>query len=207
MNRKRRRSAKTATRCPLLLKANGQRVYRTNQFSELCGEGNLQQALADCHAPRLPFREGEFYGFRTKRVQTQPGAEERDHRRHGYSDLHHGSLLRVVVHDLSKRLRRYAVHLLSAQRGMVFDKSRYKRSRKKPGFLIRRMAGYSIAETEYGVSYLWVISRKPDRTTADNSVHPLAGYFNWKALEASGLLCKERENDKRDKTGAAAITG
>jgi hypothetical protein len=61
------------------------------------------------------------------------------------------------------------------------------------------MAGYSIAETEYGVSYLWVISRKPDRTTADNSVHALAGYFNWKALEASGLLCKERKNDKRDK--------
>jgi hypothetical protein len=62
------------------------------------------------------------------------------------------------------------------------------------------MPGYSIAETEYGVSYLWVLSRKPDRTTADNSVHPLAGYFNWKALESSGLLCKERKSDKRDKT-------
>ena len=97
------------------------------------------------------------------------------------------------------------VFQLSAQRGMVFDKSRYKRSRKRPGFLIRRMPGYSIAETEYGVSYLWVISRKPDRTTADNSVHPLAGYFNWKALEASGLLCKERKYDKRDKSGATAV--
>jgi hypothetical protein len=96
---------------------------------------------------------------------------------------------------------------LSAQRGMVFEKSRYKRSRKRPGFLIRRMPGYSIAETEYGVSYLWVVSRKPDRTTADNSVHPLAGYFNWKALEASGLLCKERKNDKREKSGTAAIAG
>jgi hypothetical protein len=89
---------------------------------------------------------------------------------------------------------------LSAQRGVVFDKATWKRSRKKPGYLIRRMLGYSIAETEYGVSYLWVLSRKPDRTTADNSVHPLAGYFNWKALEASGLLCKERKYDKRDKT-------
>jgi hypothetical protein len=92
------------------------------------------------------------------------------------------------------------VFQLSAQRGVFFDKAVWKRSRKKPGYLIRRMAGYSIAETEYGVSYLWVLSRKPDRTTADNSVHPLAGYFNWKALESSGLLCKERKSDKRDKT-------
>jgi hypothetical protein len=93
---------------------------------------------------------------------------------------------------------------LSAQRGVVFEKSQWKRSRKKTGYLIRRLRGYSIAETEYGVSYLWVISRKPDRTTADNSVHPLAGYFNWKALEASGLLAKERKSDKRDKSAAVA---
>jgi hypothetical protein len=95
------------------------------------------------------------------------------------------------------------VFQLSAQRGAVYEKSKWKRSRKKPGYLIRRMTGYSIAETEYGVSYLWVVSRKPDRTTADNSVHPLAGYFNWKALEASGLFCKERKYDKRDKTAIA----
>lgn len=93
---------------------------------------------------------------------------------------------------------------LNTQRGVVFDKSKWKRSRKKPGYLIRRMTGYSIAETEYGVSYLWVLSRKPDRTTADNSVHPLAGYFNWKALESSGALWKERKYDKRDKTAVAA---
>jgi len=99
------------------------------------------------------------------------------------------------------------VFQLSAQRGVIFDKGIWKRSRRKPGYLIRRMAGYSIAETEYGVSYLWVLSRKPDRTTADNSVHPLAGYFNWKALEASGLLCKERKDDKRGKTDTATIAG
>lgn len=89
---------------------------------------------------------------------------------------------------------------LNTQRGVVYEKPKWKRSSKRPGYLIRRMPGYSIAETEYGVSYLWVLSRKPDRTTADNSVHPLAGYFNWKALESSGLLCKERKSDKRDKT-------
>lgn len=91
---------------------------------------------------------------------------------------------------------------LSAQRGVAYDRANWKRSRKKPGYLIRRMAGYSIAETEYGVSYLWVLSRKPDLTTADNSVYPLAGYFNWKSLKASGLLAKERKDDKRNKTAA-----
>jgi hypothetical protein len=73
---------------------------------------------------------------------------------------------------------------LSAQRAVVYEKSTWKRSQKKPGYLIRRMEGYSIAETEYGVSYLWVLSRMPDLTTADNSVQPLAGYFNWKSLES-----------------------
>jgi hypothetical protein len=90
---------------------------------------------------------------------------------------------------------------LSAQRGVIFDKGIWKRSGKKEGYLIRRLPGYSIAETEYGVSYLWVLSRKPDRTTADNSVHPLAGYFNWKALSDSGLLAKERKSDRREAVG------
>lgn len=89
---------------------------------------------------------------------------------------------------------------LNTQRGVVFDKGIWKRSRKKEGYLIRRLPGYGIAETEYGISYLWVLSRKPDRTTADNSVHPGAGYFNWQSLESSGLLVKERKSDRRDKT-------
>ena len=93
---------------------------------------------------------------------------------------------------------------LSAQRGVAYERSKWKRSRKRPGYLIRRMKGYSIAETEYGVSYLWVLSRKPDLTTADNSAHALAGYFNWKALEMSGLLVKERKSDRKDKTASIA---
>lgn len=88
---------------------------------------------------------------------------------------------------------------LSAQLVVSYDRKTWKRSRIRTGWLIRRMSGYSIAETEYGISYLWVLSRKPDRTSADNSVYPLAGYFNWKSLESSGLLRKERRNEKRDK--------
>lgn len=75
----------------------------------------------------------------------------------------------------------------------IYNKSLWKRSRVKKGWLIKRLTGYSIAETEYGVSYLWVLSRKPDKTCADNSVWSLAGYFNWKSLEASGLLRREKK--------------
>ena len=69
----------------------------------------------------------------------------------------------------------------------------FKHSRRKPGLLIRRISGYTLSESEYGVQYLAIISRNPDRTTADNSVYSLAGYFNWKALEKSGLLRKEKK--------------
>jgi hypothetical protein len=121
---------------------------------------------------------------------------------------HSASSLKVVPIRHSKRQapkaqtaeKKNNVVQLSTQRGVGFDRSKWKRSRKRPGYLIHRIPGYSLAETEYGVSYLWVLSRKPDRTTADNSVYPLAGYFNWKALEDSGLLAKERKSDKRDKT-------
>ena len=78
-----------------------------------------------------------------------------------------------------------------------FNRSKWKRSRVRKGWLIRRYPGYNIAETEYGISYLWVLSRKPDRTSADNSAFPLAGYFNWKSLEQSGLLAKEKQIGNR----------
>jgi hypothetical protein len=74
-----------------------------------------------------------------------------------------------------------------------FNKSTHKRSRIKKGWLIKRLTGYSIAETEYGVSYLWVLSRKPDRTSADNSVYGFAGYFNWESLNNQDLLRKEKK--------------
>lgn len=90
---------------------------------------------------------------------------------------------------------------LSCQPNATYNRSTWKRSRVKPGYLIKRLKSYSPVETEYGVSYLFVLSRKPDKTSADNSVYGLAGYFNWKSLEESGLLVKERKYDRRNKTG------
>lgn len=81
----------------------------------------------------------------------------------------------------------------SQAKPIAFNKSTHKRSRIKKGWLIKRLTGYSIAETEYGVSYLWVLSRKPDRTSADNSVYGLAGYFNWESLNNQDLLRKEKK--------------
>lgn len=102
--------------------------------------------------------------------------------------------------DRSARLSAQNKPRLSAQPqpanpfgAISYEKTKWKRSRIKKGQLIKRLTGYSIAETEYGVSYLWVLSRKPDRTSADNSVHGMAGYYNWKALAESGLLRKEKK--------------
>lgn len=91
---------------------------------------------------------------------------------------------------------------LSVQLIAHYDRAKWKRSRVRPGFMIRRVPGYSIAETEYGVSYLWVLSRKPDRTSADKSKFGFAGYFNWQALSGTGLLCKEaKANGNRKLAG------
>lgn len=73
-----------------------------------------------------------------------------------------------------------------------YSAKKWKRSRVQRGFLIRRLSGYSISETEYGVSYLYVLSRKPDKTSADRTLYPLAGFFTWTALEMAGLVIKER---------------
>ncbi len=86
---------------------------------------------------------------------------------------------------------------LSSQRGVLYDNKIWKRSRVKKGWLIRRIEGYSISETEYGVHYLFVISRKPDRTSGDMTQHPLAGFFNWQALQDAGRLVKEKRNEKQ----------
>lgn len=63
----------------------------------------------------------------------------------------------------------------------------WKRSRFLPGYQLRRVPGYNIVETPWGVSYLGVLSRKPDRTSADKSVFGFAGYFNWDSLILAGL--------------------
>lgn len=86
---------------------------------------------------------------------------------------------------------------LSTQSSAIYDKKKWKRSREKPGFLIKRIRGYNPVEDKYGVSYLYVLSRKPDRTSGDYSVYPFAGFFNWEALGNAGLFVKERKNAKR----------
>lgn len=79
-----------------------------------------------------------------------------------------------------------------------FDDDRWKRSRVRKGYLIARIQGYDIVESEYGVSYLKVTGRKPKKqTSADFSIHEHAGFFTWAALQAGGRLVKERKRYER----------
>ena len=74
----------------------------------------------------------------------------------------------------------------------------WKKSAKRPGALIKRVQGYDIAEDEYGVSYLYVVTRTPKkRTSADFAKYEHAGFFTWKALEMSGKLRKEITHNGR----------
>ena len=73
----------------------------------------------------------------------------------------------------------------------------WKKSRVQHGFLIKRIPGYTIVEDSYGVSYLFVLSRKPDRTRVDKSKYPASGYFNWRGLKHARLLVEERKQNGR----------
>ncbi len=90
---------------------------------------------------------------------------------------------------------------LTSQSTADFDKKHWKRSRVKPGWLIRRLTGYSIVENEYGVQYLGVVSRKPDRMSADSLTYPLAGFFTWSVMAKQSLLVEERGQNARAKLG------
>ena len=90
---------------------------------------------------------------------------------------------------------------LTSQSVADFDKKHWKRSRIKPGWLIRRLTGYSIVENEYGVQYLGVVSRKPDRMSADSLEYPLAGFFIWSVMAERSLLVEERGQHARAKLG------
>jgi hypothetical protein len=91
---------------------------------------------------------------------------------------------------------------INASRSNEYDVKLWKRSRERAGYLIRRIAGYTIPEDKYGVQYLGVVSRKPDRTSADKSKYPYAGYFNWVSLEKTGLFAKERNHEKQRKSAS-----
>jgi hypothetical protein len=75
----------------------------------------------------------------------------------------------------------------------IFEAKQWKRSRLKKGYLIARIAGYDPVESEYGVSYLKVLSRNPKKTSGDYSLYEHAGFFTWGALQAGGRLVKERK--------------
>lgn len=76
----------------------------------------------------------------------------------------------------------------------------WKPSQKRPGWLIRRLSGYDIGEHEYGVSYLYVVTRRPKKQrSADWMKYPHAGFFNWESLQAAGNFKKEViPNEKRN---------
>jgi len=66
---------------------------------------------------------------------------------------------------------------------------KWKKSRVKVGDLIKRIKGYDIVESEYGVSYLFVISRKPEKkTSADFTIYEHAGFSTWRTLENNGRV-------------------
>lgn len=73
---------------------------------------------------------------------------------------------------------------------------KWKKSRLKKGWLIKRIQGYDIVESEYGVSYLFVVvreSKKDSRkkvTTADFTIHEHAGFSTWETLKSNGRLKK-----------------
>lgn len=73
----------------------------------------------------------------------------------------------------------------------------WKKSRKRPGYLIRRIPGYDISEDEYGASYLFVVSRRGGKksTSADPTQYEHAGFFNWATLEVAGRMVKEEPNE------------
>ncbi len=68
----------------------------------------------------------------------------------------------------------------------------WKPSRIRQGERIKRLTGYDIKETEYGVQYLGVVSRKPDKMSADRKLYPQAWFYNWAALADADLLAKEK---------------
>lgn len=74
----------------------------------------------------------------------------------------------------------------------------WKRSAKRSGWLIERIPGYDIVEDEYGVSYVFVLTRTPKKkTSSDYTKHEHAGFFTWTALELAGRLRKETGHARR----------
>jgi hypothetical protein len=102
---------------------------------------------------------------------------------------------RAKVVDLSLFRARGASGVRAAE--TEYDKKKWKRARCQPGYLIMRIPGYDIVEqAEYGVSYVWVYSRKPLHTSSDCEIHEHAGFLTWRAMRRIGRLVKEKVNEQ-----------
>lgn len=74
---------------------------------------------------------------------------------------------------------------------------KWKPSRIRPGYLIKRIKGYDVVESEYGVSYLYVTTRKPKKATSgDFGQYEHAGFSTWATLEKNGRLKKGKSNER-----------
>lgn len=122
-----------------------------------------------------------------QKVSTDPSANVTDLKK--YKSLREKGVTSEVSTHFSVKDSEVSTH---------FDRKKWKRSRVKSGYLIRRIKGYDISEDEYGVSYLYVISRQPSKkTSADFSLYEHAGFSTWHSLEVSGRLVLEGRNDRK----------
>lgn len=76
-----------------------------------------------------------------------------------------------------------------------YVKKLWKRSRERPGYLIKRIKDYYLVESPYGASYGVVVGRDPEtgkpQLSFNSKLYEHAGHVKWSALEASGRLVKE----------------
>jgi hypothetical protein len=82
---------------------------------------------------------------------------------------------------------------------LEYNSKKWKRSRVKPGYLVKRISGYIIVESEYGVQYLKVLQWNPTRTSADLDLYPVAQFCNWEALTDAGRLVKEKTSERKQR--------
>jgi hypothetical protein len=83
-----------------------------------------------------------------------------------------------------------------------FVKKLWKRSKYRPGCLIKRIKGYYLVESPYGASYGKPVGRDPitdkPKLSFDSRKYEHAGHVKWSALIASGRLVKENTYGRAD---------
>jgi hypothetical protein len=83
-----------------------------------------------------------------------------------------------------------------------FVKKLWKRSKNRPGYLIKRIKGYYVVESPYGVSYGKPVGPDPitgkPKLSFDSKLYEHAGHVKWSALIASGRFVKESAHGRTD---------